>query len=84
MTLWQKFDEILQCGNFDVDFKTLISVAFAIWGKIDATPYVEDTRNEFYERKQIILTPLFSMNNLSRSLGYSKSFKVILGLLIHT
>ena len=43
MTLWQKFDEILQCGNFDVNFKTFISVAVAIWGKIEATPYVEGT-----------------------------------------
>ena len=39
MTLWQKFDEILQSGNFGVNFKTLISVALAIWGKIEATPH---------------------------------------------
>ena len=42
----KKFDVILQCDTFDtfsVDFKKLIGVALAIWGKIEPELYFEDT-----------------------------------------
>ena len=61
--------------------KTLFGVGLAIWGKIEATPYVKCTRKKLFEGKQTILTLLFSMNNLSKSLDYLKSDKVIVGLL---
>ena len=45
---------ILQCDTFDtfsVDFKKLIGVALAIWGKIEPALYFEDTKKEFFLRE---------------------------------
>ena len=75
MTGRQKFDEILHCNNFGVDFKNLIKLALAIWGKIklaQSNQISKVLKRNFLERKQIMPALLVSMDNKSERLGYPK------------
>ena len=47
MTSQQKFDAIIQCNNFGVDFKNVIGMARAIQGKVEAATYFKGTKKEF-------------------------------------
>lgn len=39
---------MLQSDNFGIDFKNLIGVALAIWGKIELAPYFKGAKKNFF------------------------------------